>query len=91
MKGRKDSYIFELVVMLKRPLQLSNIDYERAGDFVLMADEKSWFTYYFWLDDSRAPDYGSVLGIHKKPGDDPVELFMTSKARAANSFRCHAG
>ena len=33
--------------MIKRPLQLSNIDYERAGDLVLMADEKSWFTCYF--------------------------------------------
>jgi predicted AlkP superfamily pyrophosphatase or phosphodiesterase len=59
------------------------IDHERAGDFVVMADEKSWFTYYFWLDDSRAPDYARVVDIHKKPGYDPVELFMTSKARAA--------
>lgn len=60
-----------------------HIDHERAGDFVLMADEKSWFTYYFWLDDSRAPDYASVVDIHKKPGYDPVELFMTSRVRAA--------
>jgi hypothetical protein len=48
-----------------------------------MADEKSWFTYYFWLDDAVAPDYARVVDIHKKPGYDPVELFMTSKARAA--------
>jgi hypothetical protein len=47
-----------------------------------MADEKSWFTYYFWLDDAVAPDYARVVDIHKKPGYDPVELFMTSKARA---------
>ena len=60
-----------------------HIDHERAGDFVVMADEKSWFTYYFWLDDTRAPDYARVVDIHKKPGYDPVELFMTSKARAA--------
>jgi predicted AlkP superfamily pyrophosphatase or phosphodiesterase len=58
------------------------IDHERSGDFVLMADEKSWFTYYFWMDDSVAPDYARVVDIHKKPGYDPVELFMTSKARA---------
>lgn len=58
------------------------IDHERAGDLVLMADEKSWFTYYFWLDDAVAPDYARVVDIHKKPGYDPVEMFMTSKVRA---------
>ena len=60
-----------------------HLDHERSGDLVLMADEKSWFTYYFWLDDAKAPDYARVVDIHKKPGYDPVELFMTSKARAA--------
>lgn len=59
-----------------------HVDHERSGDLVLMADEKSWFTYYFWLDDAVAPDYARVVDIHKKPGYDPVELFMTSKARA---------
>lgn len=60
-----------------------HIDHERSGDFVVMAKEKSWFTYYFWLDNAKAPDYARVVDIHKKPGYDPVELFMTSKARAA--------
>ncbi len=59
-----------------------HIDHERAGDIVLMADDKSWFTYYFWLNDAVAPDYARAVDIHKKPGYDPVELFMTSKARA---------
>ncbi|MEJ7829158.1 MAG: nucleotide pyrophosphatase/phosphodiesterase family protein, partial [Segetibacter sp.] len=57
-----------------------HINHERAGDFVVMADEQSWFTYYFWLDDLKAPDYARVVDIHKKPGYDPVEMFMTSKA-----------
>ncbi|RYE22186.1 MAG: alkaline phosphatase family protein [Sphingobacteriales bacterium] len=57
-------------------------DHERAGDLVVMAAEHSWFTYYFWLDDAKAPDYARVVDIHKKPGYDPVEMFMTSKARA---------
>ena len=60
-----------------------HINHERSGDFVLMADEKSWFTYYFWMDDALAPDYARMVDIHKKPGYDPVEMFMTSKARAA--------
>ncbi|GAA4457713.1 alkaline phosphatase family protein [Nibrella saemangeumensis] len=53
-----------------------HIDHERAGDLVLMADANSWFTYYYWLDDSKAPDYARTVEIHKKPGYDPVEMFM---------------
>lgn len=60
-----------------------HIDHERAGDLVAVAKPDSWFTYYFWLDDNVAPDYARVVDIHKKPGYDPVEMFMTSKARAA--------
>jgi predicted AlkP superfamily pyrophosphatase or phosphodiesterase len=59
-----------------------HIDHGRAGDFVVMADDKSWFTYYFWNDDALAPDYARVVDIHKKPGYDPIEMFMTSKLRA---------
>ena len=69
--------------MLYHQNMLANgIHHERAGDLVLMADEKSWFTYYFWLDDAKAPDYARAVDIHKKPGYDPVEMFMTSKLRA---------
>ncbi|WP_257669706.1 alkaline phosphatase family protein [Parapedobacter tibetensis] len=60
-----------------------HLDHERAGDIVAIAKPDSWFTYYFWLDDKLAPDYATVVDIHKKPGYDPVEMFMTSKPRAA--------
>lgn len=52
------------------------LDHDRAGDFVVVADKESWFTYYYWLDDARAPDYARTVDIHKKPGYDPVELFI---------------
>ncbi|HEX5025514.1 MAG TPA: nucleotide pyrophosphatase/phosphodiesterase family protein [Agriterribacter sp.] len=72
-----------VALVLDRAAQKNyHLDHERAGDIVLVADENSWFTYYFWLDDAVAPDYARVVDIHKKPGYDPVELFMTSKARA---------
>ena len=70
------------LVLNKDEQQKYHIDHERSGDLVVMANEHSWFTYYFWLDDAKAPDYARVVDIHKKPGYDPVELFMTSKARA---------
>ena len=48
----------------------------RAGEFVAVADEQSWFTYYYWLDDSVAPDFARTVDIHRKIGYDPVELFI---------------
>ena len=53
-----------------------NIDHPRAGELVAVADDRSWFTYYYWLDDARAPDYARTVDIHKKPGYDPVEMFL---------------
>jgi predicted AlkP superfamily pyrophosphatase or phosphodiesterase len=52
------------------------IDHERSGELVVVSDRRSWFTYYFWLDDARAPDYARTVDIHRKPGYDPVELFV---------------
>jgi hypothetical protein len=46
-----------------------------------MADQDSWFTYYFWLDDKKAPDYARTVDIHRKPGYDPVEVFSDPDIR----------
>ncbi|TCD26198.1 alkaline phosphatase family protein [Pedobacter psychrodurus] len=70
------------LVLDKVEQEKHHINHERSGDLVLTAKENSWFTYYFWLDDAKAPDYARVVDIHKKPGYDPVEMFMTSKLRA---------
>lgn len=56
-----------------------HIDHERAGDLVVVAEADSWFTYYYWLDDAKAPDYAKLVDIHRKPGYDPVEMFMDPK------------
>ncbi|WP_158855935.1 alkaline phosphatase family protein [Lunatibacter salilacus] len=52
-----------------------HINHERAGDLIAVADKNSWFTYYYWLDDAKAPDYARTVDIHRKPGYDPVEMF----------------
>ena len=52
-----------------------HINHDRAGDLVVVADKHSWFTYYYWLDDAKAPDYARTVDIHRKPGYDPVEMF----------------
>ncbi len=60
----------------------AGIHHERSGDLIAVADENSWFTYYYWLDDHKAPDFARLVAIHDKPGYDPVEMFLTSKLRA---------
>ncbi|WP_343672736.1 nucleotide pyrophosphatase/phosphodiesterase family protein [Chitinophaga sp.] len=53
-----------------------NMHHARSGELVLVADTNSWFTYYYWLDDAKAPDFARLVDIHRKPGYDPVEMFM---------------
>jgi predicted AlkP superfamily pyrophosphatase or phosphodiesterase len=54
----------------------AGIHHERAGDLVAVAAPNAWFTYYYWMDDHRAPDFARTVDIHRKPGYDPVELFL---------------
>jgi predicted AlkP superfamily pyrophosphatase or phosphodiesterase len=57
----------------------AGLDHERSGELVLVSRADRWFSYYFWLDDARAPDYARTVDIHLKPGYDPVELFIDPK------------
>jgi predicted AlkP superfamily pyrophosphatase or phosphodiesterase len=52
------------------------LDHLRSGELVLISESDSWFTYYFWKDDEKAPDYARTVNIHAKPGYDPCELFI---------------
>jgi predicted AlkP superfamily pyrophosphatase or phosphodiesterase len=56
--------------------QAHGIDHPRAGELVAVAKANAWFTYYYWLDDHVAPDFARTVDIHRKPGYDPVELFI---------------
>ena len=57
------------------------LDHARSGELVALARADSWFTYYYWLDDAKAPDYARTVDIHRKPGYDPVELFLDPAIR----------
>lgn len=59
------------------------LDHPRSGELIALAEPDAWFTYYYWLNDELAPDFARTVDIHRKPGYDPCELFMTSKLRAA--------
>jgi len=52
------------------------LDHERAGELVAVAAPDRWLTYYYWLDEGKMPDFARTVDIHRKPGYDPVELFL---------------
>lgn len=52
------------------------LDHPRSGELVALAAPDAWFTYYYWLDDARAPDFARTVDIHRKPGYDPAELIL---------------
>jgi predicted AlkP superfamily pyrophosphatase or phosphodiesterase len=58
------------------------LDHARSGELVALAARDRWFTYYYWLDDQVAPDFARTVDIHRKPGYDPVELFLDPALRA---------
>lgn len=59
----------------------AGLDHPRSGDWVAVSEADRWFTYYYWLEDRRAPDYARTVDIHRKPGYDPVELFLDPEIR----------
>ncbi len=59
----------------------AGLDHDRSGELVAISNADRWFSYYYWLDDEKAPDYARTVDIHRKPGYDPVELFFDPQIR----------
>jgi predicted AlkP superfamily pyrophosphatase or phosphodiesterase len=69
------------------------LDHPRSGELVAIAAPDRWFSYYYWLDDGRMPDFARTVDIHRKPGYDPAELFLdphlsAPKLRIAGTLAC---
>jgi predicted AlkP superfamily pyrophosphatase or phosphodiesterase len=58
------------------------LNHPRSGEVVLLAKPDAWFAYYWWLDDAKAPLYARTVDIHRKPGYDPVELYIDMPTRS---------
>jgi predicted AlkP superfamily pyrophosphatase or phosphodiesterase len=58
------------------------IDHERSGDLIAVSARDRWFSYYWWYDENRAPDFAGKVDIHRKPGYDPVELFIDQETKS---------
>jgi len=66
-------------------LHAAGLDHPRSGDLLAVAAPDAWFTYYYWDDDARAPDFARTVDIHRKPGYDPCELFLDPALTAPKS------
>lgn len=57
------------------------LNHPHSGEVVITAHPDAWFAYYWWLDDAKAPPFARTVDIHRKPGYDPVEMFIDMPAR----------
>ena len=57
------------------------VNHPRSGDFIAVSSRNSWFSYSWWDDRSREPDFATHVDIHRKPGYDPLELFVDPETR----------
>jgi hypothetical protein len=69
------------VVLDQEGKRAHGLDHPRSGELVAISRADRWFSYYYWLDDARAPDFARTVDIHRKPGYDPVELFVDPAIR----------
>jgi predicted AlkP superfamily pyrophosphatase or phosphodiesterase len=49
---------------------------ERSGDLIAVSNNDSWFNYNWWYESEKAPKFTRTVDIHRKPGYDPLELFL---------------
>ena len=68
-------------ILAKNEQKQHHINHDRAGDLILVSQPDSWFSYYYWENDEKAPDFARTVAIHNKPGYDPIELFFDPKKR----------
>ncbi len=57
------------------------VAHPNSGELVLLAEPDKWFAYYWWRDPGKAPAFARTVDIHRKPGYDPVELFLDPERR----------
>lgn len=58
------------------------IDHQRSGELIAISDRDKWFSYYWWYSKEKAPSFAQTVDIHRKPGYDPVELFLDPHSKS---------
>ena len=68
-------------VLTRDTMREAGMEHTRCGDLIVVSESNSWQAYYWWNDDERAPEFARNVDIHRKPGYDPVEMFMDMSTR----------
>ena len=66
------------IVVLSKKLAITH---PRAGHIQLQAAADTWFDYRWWDNPAEAPTFARMVDIHRKPGYDPLELFLEPGTR----------
>jgi len=63
------------------------IAHPRSGELIAIAEPRAWFSYMYWLEASKTPDFADCVAVFDKIGTDTCELFLkpglAGKAHAA--------
>lgn len=70
------------MVLDQEGIRAMKLAHPRSGDLVAISARDKWFSYPWWHDEQRAPDFARRVDIHRKPGYDPVELFFDPRTRS---------
>jgi predicted AlkP superfamily pyrophosphatase or phosphodiesterase len=81
--------------------QKLHIDHPRSGELIAIAEKDKWFSYYWWYEDQKkkssnpdetgavdydkAPSFTRTVDIHRKPGYDPLDLFIDPKRKCIST------
>jgi len=57
------------------------VDHANSGEIIAVSARNRWFSYYWWDERQREPDFAGHVDIHRKPGYDPLELFLEPGSR----------
>ncbi|MEW6521464.1 MAG: nucleotide pyrophosphatase/phosphodiesterase family protein [Thermodesulfobacteriota bacterium] len=58
-----------------------HVDHANSGEIIAVSARNRWFSYYWWDERKREPDFAGQVDIHRKPGYDPLELFLEPGSR----------
>ena len=68
-------------ILDKKAQMNMKILHPKSGELILCAQDSFWFNYYWWKDKEKAPDFAFNVDIHRKPGFDPLELFIDKASK----------
>jgi predicted AlkP superfamily pyrophosphatase or phosphodiesterase len=66
----------------EREKQQMKINHPRSGELIAISTKDKWFNYHWWYENDKAPTFTKTVDIHRKPGYDPLELFIDPQKKS---------